>query len=86
MVRPCIDHSGLSPSGRVSKRAREAWEKRELARLFDGMGDLRGEGPPQPTERERDLRQAQQLEALADRGMCPRKYRRMADELRAKHA
>jgi hypothetical protein len=58
---------------------------RETARLFAGV-NLKGEGPPQPTEREKDLRYAQQLEELADRGMCVRKYRRIADELRAKHA
>lgn len=82
---PSIDHSGLSPSGRVSKRARKEWMDRETARLFAGV-DIKGEGPPQPTERESDLLQAQQLEALADKGMCVRRYRRIAAELRAKHA
>lgn len=33
-MRPTIDHSLLSPSGRMSKRARKAAIKRETARLF----------------------------------------------------
>lgn len=75
-----IDHSILSPSGRVSDRAREAALERNRRALF-------GDGLPfpscrQPSERERLLRQAAELETLADRGMSPVKHRREAVRLR----
>ncbi len=81
---PSIDHSILSPSGHCSKRARKAALKREYARLFppDVLADMRGH-LPQVSEREQLMRQAKQLRELAERGMCPRKYRREAERLEA---
>ena len=67
----------------MSKRARAAAMKRETARLFAGV-DLHGGATPQPSERERDLRQAAELEALAARGMASRKFRKEAVRLRKK--
>ena len=82
MTWPCLDHSILSPSGTVSRRARTAALERARKELFP-------EGLPaptclQPSERERDLRTAGELESLAARGMHPRKYRKEAERLRAK--
>jgi hypothetical protein len=81
---PSIDHSLCSPNGSMSKAARERAEKRETARLFAPWG---GHMPrptcPQPTPAERNRRQAAELRALADRGMCPRKYRKEAARLEA---
>lgn len=84
---PSIDHSMLSPSGRVSKRARAAAMKREHDRLFPpGFWDKQ-----EPTEAERIAaevealrRQAAQLRDLAARGMKPRAYPKLAAELEAK--
>ena len=76
-----IDHGPLSPSGRVSKRARKATQERARRELF-------GDGLPypnvkQPTEAERLLQQAQELRDLAARGMKPRAYIKKAKELEA---
>lgn len=81
---PSIDHSLLSPSGRVSKRARKAAEAREVARLF----------PPTPAPEPNPeavkaaqgyalLRAAANLRELAARGMSTRKYLREAAKLEA---
>ena len=78
---PAIDHSLLSPSGHMSKRARQAALKRETGRLFAGVS-LKGE-VAQPSERERLLRQAKTLRDLASRGMKPRAYAKEADRLEA---
>lgn len=75
-----IDHSLLSPSGRMSKAARERALTREAERLFDGV-DIRPKGPAQPTEREAMLQQAARLRDLAARGMHPRKYVKEAERL-----
>jgi len=69
-----------SPSGRMSKRARNAAQKRLRAELFGDM-DISPKAE-QPTEREVLLRQATELEGLAERGMSPRKNRREAARLR----
>ena len=79
MTRPSIDHSLLSPSGRVSKRARKAAQERVRRELF-------GDGLPyptckQPTQKERLLRQAKNLRELAARGMRPKAFIREAEEL-----
>lgn len=82
-MRPSIDHSILSPSGRVSKRARRAALARATAVLFpDGFPEP--QPPAQPSEREADLRQATRLRELAARGMHPRKYAKEAARLEAK--
>jgi len=78
---PSIDHSLLSPSGRMSKRAREAAMRREAERLFAGI-DL-NPPVPQPTEAVRLRRAAAQLRDLAGRGMSTKKYLHKAAELEA---
>ena len=80
---PSVDHSLLSPSGKMSKRARAEAVKRETARLFKGV---QWENAPSPerikAERVATLRRsAANLRDLADRGMSPRKYRRNAARL-----
>ena len=81
MTRPSIDHSTLSPSGHVSKRSREAARKRAIETFWpDGFPQR--QPVPQPSARERLLRQAGELEGLANRGMKPRAYKRKAAELR----
>jgi hypothetical protein len=85
-VRPTIDHSLLSPSGRVSKRAREAALKREAWNLFPpGYWDS-----PEKTAEEiaqenidRLLRAAHNLRGLAARGMSPKKHLKAAEEMEA---
>ena len=89
MTCPSIDHSILSPSGRVSKRAREAALKREAERLFPpGYWDS-----PEPTEQEKRAakalslrRSATNLRELADRGMSRRKFTKQADAMEAEAA
>ena len=76
---PSIDHSILSPSGRVSKRARKAALEREAKILFAGI-DL-NPPIPQPTKAEALRRQANQLLELAARGMKPIAYKRLAAKL-----
>lgn len=83
---PTVDHSLLSPSGRVSGAARRAALAREHDRLFPpGYWDRGG-----PTDAERNAaraaalrRQAATLRDLAGRGMRPRAYRREAARLDA---
>ena len=86
---PAIDHSLLSPSGRMSKRARKAAHEREEARVAAWWA--KKYPAPSPEEqaskeaaekRERLLRTAANLEDLANRGMHPRKYRKEAARLR----
>jgi hypothetical protein len=68
-----------SPSGRMSKRARKAAEKRLHTALWpDGFP---APTCPQPSKQERLMRQAKELRDLADRGMKPRAYRRKAEQL-----
>lgn len=75
---PSIDHSLLSPSGRMSDRARKAAMKREAAKLFDGV-NTSPRLPPQPTKRERLLREAAQCRDFAARGMRPRAFIKQAE-------
>ncbi len=83
---PSIDHGILSPSGRCSKRAREAALKREADRLFQpGTFDV---ATPSEAQQRADkvaglLRTAAHLRALAERGMRPIAYRREARKLEA---
>lgn len=72
-----------SPNGRMSKRARETAQKQLSIALF-GAGGLRSPGlPPQPTKREKYLREAAQCRELAARGMRPRAFIRQAEMLEA---
>ena len=81
---PSIDHSLLSPSGQMSKRARKAAMKREAERLFPpGFWNK-----PVPTEHELTQKKAKQLRRtaatlreLAERGMRRRKYKKEAARL-----
>jgi len=76
---PSIDHSLLSPSGKMSKRARKAALEREAIKLFDGIN--LNPPIPQPSEKTRLLRQAALLRDLAARGMKPRAYNKEAQRL-----
>lgn len=73
-----------SPSGKMSKRAREAAHKRFVEMLWPGgcrSEDIYGEPHSQPTESERLLAQAARLRELAARGMKPRAYIKEAERL-----
>lgn len=84
--RPEMDHGLLSPSGRVSKRARAAFLKREHDRLFPpGYWD---EPEPTPEEKQAAKKQslldhAARLRDLAARGMSRRAFTKEADALEA---
>ena len=76
-----LNHSYLSPSGRVSKRSRKAMLKRVYRELFPN-------GLPEPvvdqgTEKENLLRRAAELRYLAAGGMKPRAYLKEALRLEA---
>lgn len=84
--RPTIDHSVLSPSGRVSKRAREAAMKREAEILFPPGYWTAPEKTADEIAQEniaRLLRAAHNLRGLAARGMSPRKHLKAAEEMEA---
>jgi len=83
--RPSIDHGILSPSGKISKRAREAVLKRMHEELFP-EGGLPHPTAKQPAYKQTLLRKAKQLRELAARGMSPRKYAREAARLEAEAA
>ena len=60
---PSIDHSLLSPSGRMSKRARRAAMDRETKRLFpDGFWESKPK--PAPTEAEKIAHEIEYLERI----------------------
>lgn len=78
-----------SPSGRTSKRARKAAEERLRISLFGHSGptkaEIHGEEEISEEEKIRDTiqalrRNASCLRNLADKGMQPRKHRRIALE------
>lgn len=74
-----------SPSGRMSKRALKSAQVRIAQQLFGDTdsGGLKGDGPAQPTERDRLLSQAARLRDLAARGMSVRKFTKEALRLEA---
>lgn len=81
-----LDHSRLSPSGRVSERYRQkllAQDRAEINRLYSELRETR-QSATQPSERERDLQRASEYRELAARGMQPRKMFKLAAELEAK--
>ena len=85
-IRPTIDHSLLSPSGRVSRRAREATLNREAWMLFPPGYWTAPEKTADEIAQEnidRLLRAAQNLRDLAARGMSPRKHLKAAEEMEA---
>lgn len=69
-----------SPSGRMSKRARQAAEKKLFRDLF-GDGSCLQPQCPVVDKKTQMLRRAKQLRDLAARGMCTRKYIREAEKL-----
>jgi len=84
--RPALDHSLLSPSGRMTKRARTTALARETARMFPpGYWDA----PAQSVNERRagDAKRlrlaAQNLRELAARGMQVRKCLKEASRLEA---
>lgn len=58
-----------SPSGRMSKRAKNAAQRQLSADLFGPSGLPRPRLPPQPAERDKLLRDAAMFRELAARGM-----------------
>lgn len=80
---PTIDHGTLSPSGRVSKRARAKALERTRLELFGPDGLARPTPPDQPSDAESYLRRARELRELAARGMKPRAFVREAERLEA---
>ena len=80
---PAVDHSLLSPSGRASKRAREAALQREGARLFPPGTSPELEEPTPAEQAATLLRAAANLRALAAQGMHKRLYPREAARLEA---
>lgn len=84
MTWDAIDHSILSPSGTVSKRAGKAALERERRRLFgDGLPHPTCE---QPSEKQRLLKQAKDLRDMAARGMRPRAGIKQAQALETQAA
>lgn len=77
---PSIDHSLLSPSGKMSKRARKAANERETVRLFPlGYWDFKKPQPPTPAETILSIqRRVQNLREIAGRGMNSAKYLKQA--------
>lgn len=79
--RPVIDHGLLSPSGRMSQRARWAALAREYKKMFPpALLALMAEVPQEGT-RDYLLRRAAELRSLAARGMNSRTYSRLAATL-----
>jgi hypothetical protein len=77
-----------SPNGRMSKRAKQAATDRLAIALF-GPNSTREDFTgrvEQPSKVERLLSHAARLRDLASRGMCTRKYMRLAAEAEAEAA
>ena len=80
MSWPSIDHSFISPNGRISDRARKEYMKRFTKELFGEEG-MPAPTCRQPSKKESYLRQARELRDLAARGMKPRAYIKQAEML-----
>jgi hypothetical protein len=86
---PSIDHTVLSPSGRVSKAARKAALKSEAARLFPPgfWSEPQKSAAEQGREKAASLRRsAANLRHLAALGMSKRKFTRAAERMEAEAA
>ena len=86
MTRPTIDHSILSPSGRVSGAAAKAAQQRNAATLFPPGYWTPPEQTPEQAKAQKGyalLRAAATLRDLAARGIHPRKYLKEAMRLEA---
>ena len=85
--RPSIDHSILSPSGHVSKQARDAAMKREAATLFPpGFWDAPAKTKTEIAHEKAEVlrRTAANLRDLAARGVKPKAYLKAAAEFETK--
>lgn len=82
---PSIDHSLISPSGRMSKRARAAALERERVKLF-GEAGLQRSGPKQPSERQRLMYRLRDVRAWHAAGMHPRSFAKEIKMLEARIA
>lgn len=80
---PSIDHSLLSPSGRMSKRARAAAMERERVKLF-GKEGLQPAPTRQPSERQRLLWRLRDLRSWVAAGMRPRVFGREIAQIEAR--
>jgi hypothetical protein len=83
-MRPSIDHSLLSPSGKMSGRARSAAIEKARKELFpDGYWGKseKAEEEKLADKKKQMLKQAQTLIDLANRGMNTKKYKREAERL-----
>ena len=77
-LTPAVDHSLISPSGKMSKQALEAAQERTRRELFgDGLPYPTAEQPPQEVYLRR---KAKELRELAARGMKPRSYLKLAKQ------
>jgi len=90
--RPSIDHSLLSPSGKISKAARkramerygkevEEWEASQVE--TEEEKQVRAQDA-QDSKRRQDLSMAKKLHGFADNGFGPKKHRKEALRLEAK--
>lgn len=84
--RPSIDHSLLSPSGKMSKRARKAANERETLRLFppgywESVRAIPSESEKKASHVKDTLRRIAEMRRLAACGMSPRKHKKEADRL-----
>lgn len=73
-----------SPSGRVSKRSKEASLKRLSTSLF-GEGGLQKAPVQQPSEKESDMRRAAYLRDMASRGMSTKRFNKEAEAIESKY-
>lgn len=80
---PSINHSLLSPSGKVSKK-HEKKAKEDVRKMLFGDNGLQIPLPDQPSEAQALLNQAKELRELAKRGMKPKAYIKKAKELEAR--
>lgn len=79
---PAVDHSLISPNGRMSKRARKAAQQLQAERLFPaGYWDTapKTEAEELAGQIEAARRRVEEWRGLAARGFQPRKMRRAAD-------
>lgn len=82
---PTIDHTLLGPSGRCSKRARNAAIARETAKLFPpGFWDVKKSDEQVRAEKIASLlNSAKNLRDVAARGMKVRAFTKAAEKLEA---
>lgn len=78
---PGVDHSLISPNGRMSKRSKVLAQERTRRALFgDGLAFP---SCPQPSDKEYYLRKAAEFRDLAARGVQSRRHLREAERMEA---